>query len=364
MATTIKKLTEEQKSWIPGVVSHWINYSLNFPEKADTGMYLWQKPDPIRDLQENMDWLYTAASLPTPRCIEVDSPYSMQLVANFVQKLPWDSFRGEEADIECALRIAPAMAADLAPNTVLRRADIVKSLKKHLGVESLNTETQKAMDNLTMSYVPTACIGIGHDAGWAAYYSYYKMVGGDTISNNEHRLKIVEDGIWDCIVLYDIAIACRRPYKVRLDDQQRLHSLESPALEWADGHRLYFVSGVHMPAKYFTDPSTLTSKEVFDQSNVEVRKGLIQIMGVEKFIASAGGTVIDEDVDSSGMPRRLIRMNTKTSNGDNFTVVEVECPSKHDKHYLFVPPNMLTCAKAIAWTFDVEDEYYAPLIET
>lgn len=363
MAKTIDKLTDEQKSWIPKLVADWIKFSLNLPEKADSGMFLWEKSPPINDVEGNMNWLYTVAKLPLPRIIEMESPYSMQLVANFLQKLPWDSFRGEEPDIDCAMRIAPAMARDLAPNSELRREDITASLERHMG-KPMNSETRKKMSELTLSYVPTACIGIGHDAGWAAYYEYYKMVGGDTISNNEHRLKIVKDGIWDCIITNDIAIVSRRPYKVRLDDQQRLHSIDNPALEWNDGHKLYFVSGVNMPAKYFLEPDALTPQEVINQTNVEVRKGLIQMLGVEKFIALCGGTVVDEDKDEEDMPRRLIRLNTKTSNGENFTVLEVECPSKHDKHYLFVPPTMTRCRQAAAWTLRVEEDQYSPLIAT
>ncbi len=363
MAKTIDKLTEEQKSWIPGLVADYIKFSLNLPEKSESGMYLWQKAPPIKDLVENVNWLYTAAKLPMPRIIEVESPYSMQLVANLLQKLPWDSFRGEEPDIDCATRIAPAMARELASIQDLRREDIVESLTRNLG-KPLNAKTKEVLSTLSMAYVPTACIGIGHDAGWAAYYEYYKMVGGDTISNNEHRLKIVKDGIWDCIITHDIAIVCRRPYKVRLDDQQRLHSIDNPALEWNDGNKLYFVSGVNMPAKYFTEPDALTSNEVINQTNVEVRKGLIQMLGVEKFIALCGGTVVDEDKDEENMPRRLIRLNTKTPQGEHFTVLEVECPSKHDKHYLFVPPSMLRCRQAAAWTLRVEEDQYSPLIAT
>ena len=371
MANVIKKLTEEQKGWIPGVVNKWVSYALNLPEKNDAGMFLWEPAPPITNLQNSMVWLYKEANLPSPKTIELDSPFAMQLSANLLLKLPWKEIakrvtnepldaQGEPA--EWAVRNVPILANRLVANGVLRKVDLKQYLTEALG-KDLPKAITSVIDKMSLEYVPTACIGVGHDAGWAAYYDYYLMVGGDPIPNNEKRFELVKSGIWDCIVLQDVALVCRRPFKVRLDNQNRLHSLDAEALGWNDGYKLYFVANVNMPERYYTEPETLTSKEVIDQDNVEVRKGMIQLMGVGRFITEAGGVILNEDFDGAGMPRKLFQLKTEDARGNKFTVIEVECPSKHDKHYLFVPPTMKTCKEAIEWTFDVEG-VYQPVLET
>ncbi len=367
MAKIIDSLTEEQKALIPEFRQKWVAKALNLPEKADSGMFLWERPAPIKDAERHVQWLYNEVSLKPPVItIEVISPYAMQIVANLLKKLPWDDFRGTEADTAIAARICRPIAEALVGYEEFDAKYLRDALKKELGVKKLPPSVTKAVKSFEVEYVPTGCIGIGHDAGWAAYYDYYLAVGGDRLEAQERWFEVVTSGIWDCILLYDVAIVCERPYKVRRDPQGRLHSLDSPALEWADGYKLYFVAGVNMSEKYYLDPAkNLTAATVLKQQNVEVRKGMIQIMGVENFIAQSGGEVVDEDLDLSGMPRRLIKLSTKDGENNSFTVIEVECPSKHDKHYLFVPPDIKRCDLAVAWTFGLDSvSDYRPILET
>jgi hypothetical protein len=116
-----------------------------------------------------------------------------------------------------------------------------------------------------------------------------------------------------------------------------------------------------MPAETIEQPERITTERITSEGNAEVRKGLIQIVGVGKFLENTQAEVLDQDADRSGMPRRLFRFK---AGSDTWCCVEVECPSKRDKHYLWVPPTMERCSQAVAWTFGFECESdYRPLVE-
>ena len=116
-----------------------------------------------------------------------------------------------------------------------------------------------------------------------------------------------------------------------------------------------------MPAATIERPDTITVERILGEENTEIRKGLIQIRGEGWFLGQTKAKILDEDSDLSGMPRRLFKFHSRNT---SWCVLEVECPSKRDKHYLWVPPSMTRCSQACAWTFgfDVPDQY-RPLVE-
>jgi hypothetical protein len=209
--------------------------------------------------------------------------------------------------------------------------------------------------------------GTAGDCGWTAFYDFFQRIGVVDLPQFDKWKKFIRSGVWDSLFFKEAAIVCRRPLAVRRDVQQRLHSEEAPAIEWADGFKLYFINGVNINADVIEKPETLTKEKIIGETNVELRKAYIKILGVNKFLAMTEAEILDEDVDASGMNRKLFRFDAgKNSEGTKqlWCCVEVECPSKRDKHYLWVPPASTSCAGAVAWTFGIEvPDQYKPLVE-
>lgn len=297
----MEKLTEEQEALLTVVRDEWTNFALNLPRMGENGELIYTPPPPIENLESHIAWLYSLADLPAPATIlQADSPLAAQQAAN----------RGETP----------------------------------------------------MTYYSWGLKGLGADSGWTAFYDYFKRIGIVNHPEFDRWLEFMRAGIWDCILLEDLAVACRRPLAVRQDKQNRLHCLDGPAIEWADGFKLYFVAGIPVPEEVVEDPvNHITAEKIRSEENVEVRQALIQIRGVEWFLGETGSTIINEDTDAAGMPRRLISFPV----GDaNWCLLEVECPSKRDKAYLWVPPDMTRCSQACAWTFGFESpEHYSPVKE-
>ncbi|MEO1441714.1 MAG: DUF6745 domain-containing protein, partial [Chloroflexota bacterium] len=112
-----------------------------------------------------------------------------------------------------------------------------------------------------------------------------------------------------------------------------------------------------------TNPEKITAQTVLAEENTEVRRVMLERMGMERFIAEANPTVLDRDTDPGG-ERRLLQVNF-TRSEQPLVVLSVKDPSTGRSYLLRVPPDMETCHQAAAWIagFDDPDDYN-PIVET
>lgn len=130
-------------------------------------------------------------------------------------------------------------------------------------------------------------------------------------------------------------------------------SLEGVPLRWR---------GVNINARIAFAPGMLTATEILSEHNAEVRRVMIERLGVESFLRGAKAEVLDEDTDAGG-PRRLLRVPLPED--EDLVCVSVRCPSTA-RHYLIrVPPTMRRCHDAVAWTAGFDNPAdYRPVVET
>lgn len=120
--------------------------------------------------------------------------------------------------------------------------------------------------------------------------------------------------------------------------------------------------GVAVDERIAFRPHEITVREVLDEANAELRRVKMERMGFERFLAEANPEILDTDTAPGG-ERRLFRVLLE---GDEPLVcVSVGCPSTGRRYLLRVPPDVVTCKQAVAWTagFDNPNDY-APLVET
>lgn len=120
--------------------------------------------------------------------------------------------------------------------------------------------------------------------------------------------------------------------------------------------------GVPVDRRIAFTPETITSEEVFAETNAEKRRVMLERMGYERFLSEAKAEVLDEDRDAGGA-RRLVRVPMKDD--EALVCVSVICPSTDRQYVIRVPPTMQKCHAAVAWVagFDDPDAYH-PLVET
>lgn len=103
-------------------------------------------------------------------------------------------------------------------------------------------------------------------------------------------------------------------------------------------------------------PETLSGQQVLDTRNLELRRVLIERIGLEKLISDVGGLILNRDPDAGG-ERRLVRI--PLDDAEDLLAVCLVCPSTGGQYAIRVPPWTRSCREAVAWIagFDDPDDY-------
>ena len=143
--------------------------------------------------------------------------------------------------------------------------------------------------------------------------------------------------------------------------RRRLHHETHAALE-SDIEDLYFWHGVLVPAFVVVRPDWITVKHIETEENAEVRRVMIERMGYERYILESGAQLVHSDEIGALYRKEL-------PDDEPLVVVHVvnstpEPDGSLKRYALRVPPDMRTAREAVAWTFGLSEEEYAPDIET
>lgn len=130
-------------------------------------------------------------------------------------------------------------------------------------------------------------------------------------------------------------------------------------------------------------PDLITIAGIDWQTNVQVRRVMIEryrhgeeIHAAAAVIRGGGGERLDHDARYGTLWRRnilrpVIREGDRSDVPDDEPIVMIEVVNRtreldgrFKRYWLGVPPEMRTAREAVAWTFNMRAEQYAPEIET
>ncbi len=159
-----------------------------------------------------------------------------------------------------------------------------------------------------------------------------------------------------------LCVVCELPVEVHLNERERLHNPDGPAMRFVDGTCVFALDGVVLPAVAILPESTVTIEQIESATNAEVRRVLIQRYGMDKFLADSG--TVPFHADESGVLYRK-----QIQNDEPIVVVRVVNPTpdvdgSHAFYFLRVPPYMTTAKAAVAWTFTMSAEEYCPMVQS
>lgn len=173
---------------------------------------------------------------------------------------------------------------------------------------------------------------------------------------------VLKDNLFHMDCMQNIVLACELPVVAHLNDRSQLHNQDGPALEFRDGYKIYAINGVILPPDAILAPHKLQLPEIEAQENIEVRRILIQQYGMERYLEDSGAEQVD--ADEFGV---LYRKSLPTD--EPIVVVKVinstpEPDGTYKYYFLRVPPHMTSARAAVAWTFNMNSEEYAPRTES
>ena len=200
-----------------------------------------------------------------------------------------------------------------------------------------------------------------HEAGWLSFYDYFRQQGLVCCDRMAGLIGVSQSCGWAWMYT-GAAIYTERPNVLSRDEQGRLHSESGLAIGYPDGWGIYAIHGVRLTEQIVMHPETLTVEQIEAEQNSEVRRVMMDRFGTERFVRESGAERIHMD-DFGILYRKLV------SGDEAVVMVQVinstsESDGSYKDYWLRVPPHMQTAHQAVAWTFGMTAEDYAPLIQT
>lgn len=196
-----------------------------------------------------------------------------------------------------------------------------------------------------------SCVYGSQEVYWLSFYDFFQTECGINLDNKLDGLFATAKTCgW--IVVYDkFAIVMDRPTSIKMDDQNRLHCENGPAVSYPDGFEVYSWHGTRVPSDWIKNKSSLTAKKAITWENIEQRRAACEILGWINVLSELDSKVINEDEDPT--IGTLLEVNIPEVGKEKF--LKVLCGTGRT-FAIPVPPDMKTALEANAWTFGINPE--------
>jgi hypothetical protein len=192
------------------------------------------------------------------------------------------------------------------------------------------------------------------DANQAALYAYCRSRGVcDSYPLNEHLVAFCQSAV-GATASPTVCWLCERPAAIAVDERGRLHSTDGPALTYRDGWSIWAYHGIELWEDAVMRPETIVFDTILQCRNVERRRALIELFGLERFV---------REMETRGYRCHKDRNGTLWKLDRDIALVEVVNgtpePDGSYKHY-FLPcdPRAKTATEAVAGTYGLRPEQY------
>lgn len=190
-----------------------------------------------------------------------------------------------------------------------------------------------------------------HEAQWLSFYDFFRT---ELNLKNLDKVLALNEVAKTCGWVYcarEIAIVMDRPLHVKMDDQNRLHCENGPAILYGDGCKVYAWHGVRIPGEWIENKQSLTASKALKVDNIEQRRAACEILGWANILKQLKSKVIDKDEDP--MIGTLVMVNIPDIGKEKFLMVV--CGTGRE-FAIPVPPDMNTALEANAWTYGLNPE--------
>ena len=235
-------------------------------------------------------------------------------------------------------------------------------LKEEKGVKNPTEEQIKEEKREQLS---NACLG-SQEAGWLSFYDFFRQYVPEVegLEILDGLVEVAKNVGW-WWPYDDRAILTERPLAIHLDDQNRLHNAEGPAVAYRGDWNVYAWHGIQIEDRLIEQPETITVDEIENEENQELRRIKLEIFGEARFLEESGAEILDEDL--YGTLYRKVLPNARDEEPIVMVRVVNSTPEPDGTkkiYWLRVPPDTKTAHEAVAWTFGMTTEQYKPVAES
>ena len=180
-----------------------------------------------------------------------------------------------------------------------------------------------------------------NDSDFVSFYNFFEKIGINVTSNFKKYRDYIRSGVFMTIFLNGFAIACPRPFAVRRDELNRLHSDRLPACEWI-GEKYWFWHGVPVTQQIIEFPESITIEQIENEKNLEVQRIMIERFGIDKYIEKQNADILDED--NLGLQGSCDRKLIKIKNNTKWLVCSDGTTGRI--YHISVPNEVMNCKEA------------------
>lgn len=234
-----------------------------------------------------------------------------------------------------------------------------------------NDEWVKTILSLTpvkKEFRDTHSYGYGsNETYWTCFYKYFQNVLGIDFTkvDSDYKKMYAKEAQYVGIpveqlpqhfldVFYDLAkhsgwhyiykgmaIVCDRPTSIFMENRV-LHNEEGPAVEYADGFKIWIINGTSVTEQIVMHPETLTIEQIKAESDMEKKRIMIQRFGPQLYLTQINAIVLDHD--SLGFEGSADRALLASEDGDKWLVGSDGSTGRI--YFMNVPKEAMTCRQA------------------
>jgi hypothetical protein len=354
------ELTPEHREQLRPWADRWIKNAMRVtPQTADEKL----------DYVDHLNALYESADLKKPKTVLfVPSPFAACVIGGFAAAIVELGNKSKYTIKEMAkIVLDSADSKQDSGEKWFVSSYNVRKLNEQLELGDVGIENIKKVHNMWN--------GGNQLSAWVSYISFFRHIAKLPIDFTKwHNYERLCELGGPRIMHSDFCIVSDFPTKLTVNNENRPHNSDGAFCEWSDGCSMFSVNGVRLPSKYITKPETITVKEIETQSNLEIKRVLIDKYGKDRYIVDSKAELIHSD--DFGMLYR------KEIPGDEALVMvkvvnsTAEPDGTYKDYWIRVDPNayggVKTARAAVASTWRNEDgslmfpnpEDYVCVVET
>lgn len=254
---------------------------------------------------------------------------------------------------------------------------LYQNLCREIKNETINNMQGKKMEFIEQEF------GVPWNS-WLSFYSYFQKIGIVTSQDFDRYYKFMRKGIWSIQFFKHWCILTPLPNKIHRDNQNRLHSVDSSAVEWMGSKHSdhHFIHGVSFPDKQLWErvvTGKITAKEVLSEvDNMEQRNAILSVFPPDKMIKELNAELISthkQKKKGKGLlkaedykvyehkPIKLYKIDPATISSElpneMIYVLFYTDPSTGREYFSYIEPRAAKdAASAMAWKFGLTKEQY------
>jgi hypothetical protein len=224
-------------------------------------------------------------------------------------------------------------------------ASFRQQIGAHVSDPSIRASIQRQpIPNIDNFFLPGA-IFRGQDFTTTAYYQALSELGVPFTGYHKNLIRTWQQMNKACHWWFpykNVLLLSDRPKTLHVDERGRPHNAKGPAVEYRDGWKVCAWKGILIPENMVMKPESLTVKQILDENNTEIRRAMVDIFGLERFVVESKSKTLDQQGEYELLEVPYLR-------DGSMIALKMRCPTTHAVYVHTVHPECTNVEQALAW---------------